>query len=357
MTLGAKAGSAITVPGVSRPLRPGSLAADRPAWADELVAEAAAAGEDVEAGLRLAERYGLRLPQPGNGATALRWQLLADVAAQDLTAARILEAHSDALAILAEAGGFDGSGRWGVFAAEAPGVALRAVETDGTWLVDGTKPWCSLAGVLDHALVTAQVETGRQLFMVDLRLDSVSVEPPSGWVARGLRRVPSGPVHFTSTPARPVGGPGWYLTRPGFAWGGIGVAACWYGGARALADRLGTVAAKRGGDLMHLAVGRVDVSLLAARLALVDAAAAVDAGAARGPAGEVLALRVRSVVAAAAEQTLTLVGHALGPAPLAFDESYARRTADLELYIRQHHAERDLAALGQALVAAETEDR
>jgi alkylation response protein AidB-like acyl-CoA dehydrogenase len=322
-----------------------------------LVAEAATAGEDVEAGLRLAERYGVRLPQPGGGDTALRWQLLADVAAQDLTAARILEAHSDALAILAEAGESDAPGRWGVFAAESPGVALRAVEANGHWTVDGTKPWCSLAGVLDRALVTAQVETGRQLFQVDLRLGSVSAEPPSGWVARGLRRVPSGPVHFASTPARPVGGPGWYLTRPGFAWGGIGVAACWYGGARALADRLNSVAAKRGGDLMHLAVGRVDVALLAARLALADAARTVDAGQAEGSAGEVLALRVRSVVAAAAEQTLALVGRALGPAPLAFDETYARRTADLELYIRQHHAERDLAALGGALVTAGTDDR
>ena len=230
---------------------------------------------------------------------------------------------------------------------------LRAAEKQGSWTVDGTKPWCSLAGVLDHALVTAQVETERQLFLVDLRRDSVVVEPPAGWVARGLRAVSSGPVQFSSTPARPVGKPGWYLTRPGFAWGGIGVAACWYGGARALADGLSTVAAKRGGDLMHLAVGRMDVGLLAARLALADAARTVDAGRAEGTLGEILALRVRSVVAAAAEQALALVGHALGPAPLAFDETYARRTADLELYIRQHHAERDLAALGAALLAPE----
>lgn len=316
------------------------------------MAEAAAAGEDVDAGLHLAERYGHRLPQPGRGSTAVRWQLLADVAGQDLTAARILEAHSDALAILAEAGASDASGRWGVFAAEAPGTVLRARQTGGTWAVDGTKPWCSIAGSLDHALVTAHVEAGRQLFRVDLRGDSVSVEPPAGWVARGLRSVPSGPVHFASTPARPVGGLGWYLSRPGFAWGGIGVAACWYGGSRALADRLEVVAAERGGDLMHLCVGRVDVALHAARLALADAARTVDDGRGAGPAGELLALRVRSTVAAAAERTLALVGRALGPAPLAFDERYARRTADLELYIRQHHGERDVAALGAALVAA-----
>jgi len=38
-------------------------------------------------------------------------------------------------------------------------------------------------------------------------------------------------------------------------------------------------------------------------------------------------------------------------APLAFDEEHARRAADLELYIRQHHAERDLARLGSMLTA------
>jgi hypothetical protein len=55
-------------------------------------------------------------------------------------------------------------------------------------------------------------------------------------------------------------------------------------------------------------------------------------------------------VADAVERTLTQVGHALGPAPLAFDEEHARRVADLQLYVRQHHAERDLAALGRAVL-------
>lgn len=50
--------------------------------------------------------------------------------------------------------------------------------------------------------------------------------------------------------------------------------------------------------------------------------------------------------------TTARVGHALGPAPLAFDEDHARRVADLELYVRQHHAERDLAQLGSAVLSA-----
>ncbi|HUY52367.1 MAG TPA: hypothetical protein VMV92_42790 [Streptosporangiaceae bacterium] len=33
-------------------------------------------------------------------------------------------------------------------------------------------------------------------------------------------------VDFDDIPAEPVG----YLERPGFAHGGVGVAACWYGG-------------------------------------------------------------------------------------------------------------------------------
>jgi hypothetical protein len=63
-----------------------------------------------------------------------------------------------------------------------------------------------------------------------------------------------------------------------------------------------------------------------------------------------LALRVRTVVAQAAETVLAHAAHALGPAPLGFDEEHARRVADLQLYIRQHHAEGDLAALGAHLL-------
>ena len=39
-------------------------------------------------------------------------------------------------------------------------------------------------------------------------------------------------------PAEPVGPPGGYTGRPGFTHGGVGVAACWYGGARAVGDTL-----------------------------------------------------------------------------------------------------------------------
>lgn len=316
---------------------------------EQLVADARAAGTDVAAGLDFALRVGANLPQPGGGHTALRWAMLAAAAEGGLTAARILEAHTDALAILAEAGEPAPHGTWGVFAAEAPGAQL-AVKSDGPDLrLVGTKPWCSLGGVLDHALVTASAGEQRRLFAVDLHHPTVTAEPPEVWVARGLSSVTSGPVHFDGTPARPVGAPGWYLERPGFAWGGMGVAACWYGGALELYETLRRRLRGRT-ELGELHVGTVDVALHAADAVLTTAAEAVDAGMATGAAGEQLALRVRSVVAQAVETTLQQVGHALGPAPLAFDEEHARRVADLELYVRQHHAEHDLAALGRIVL-------
>jgi hypothetical protein len=322
-----------------------------PGWARPLVDASAGAGEDVAAALRLARAYGTMLPQPGCGQTASRWAVLSAVAERNLTVARVLEAHSDALAILAEAGAAPPDGTWGVFAAEAPPRRLEAVGPGSVAALTGVKPWCSLAGQLDAALVTAHAEGGRQLFRVSLRDPSVTADPPGAWVARGLRTVTSVAVRFDGTPAEPVGAPGWYLTRPGFAWGGMGVAACWHGGARGLQATLARRPAGRGGDLAALHVGLVDAALHASGSVLSDAAALVDGGLAQAAAGDVLGLRVRAVVAETVERVLRQVGHALGPAPLAFDEDHARRVADLELYVRQHHAERDLARLGGILLS------
>ncbi len=195
-------------------------------------------GEDVPTAVKLARRVGERLPLPGRGDTARRWAALAELAEGSLTVARVAEPHVDALAILSEADQLVPGVRdlsWGVFAAEAPGHRLVAdVGRDGSAMLSGIKPWCSLAAQLDAALVTAHVGSRRQLFRVDLRAEGVCVQPSAGWVARGLRAVTSVAVSFDDVPAVAVGEPEWYLNRPGFAWGGIGVAACWYGAARAL---------------------------------------------------------------------------------------------------------------------------
>lgn len=318
-----------------------------PTWISQFAARATDTGEDIPAALQLASEYGTRLPLPGSGRTLLRWAVLAEVARANLTVARVFEAHTDALAILAEAGEDASPGStWGVFAAEAPGNRLEATaDSTGRVTLTGTKPWCSLGADVDRALVTAHTGDDRQLFQVDLRQPQVAAHPARGWVARGLRTVVSVPIEFDHAPATAVGDPGWYLRRPGFAWGGLGVAACWYGGAVGVAAAVIRAARARSGDLAVLHAGTVDAALSASRSALRDAAVAIDSDAVDDP--ELLALRTRAVVADTAERVLHQAGHALGPAPLAFDEAYAARVADLELYVRQHHGERDLAALGE----------
>ncbi len=340
---------------------PGNRAAEDSLW--DIAVAGNAVGGDARKALDLAGELGASVPRPGEGRTLRLFETLASLAAADLTAARVAEAHLDALAILAQArldpvtlvGGGLAATTWGVFAAEGAGTRLDATAADdgALWRLDGTKPWCSLAGSLSHALVTAHTSaTARRLFVVDLAEPGITVRT-GAWVGRGLPAVPSGPVDFKDVSARPVGDDGWYLRRPGFAWGGIGVAACWWGGAVGLARRVWESALEREPDQIALAhLGALDLALTAAGGALAAAAAVIDAGDAGGEQGELLAARVRGQVARTVDEVITRTGHALGPAPLALDARHAGRVADLQLYVRQHHAERDDAALGRRLVDA-----
>ncbi|MEV8214699.1 acyl-CoA dehydrogenase family protein [Leifsonia sp. NPDC077715] len=289
------------------------------------------------------------VPLPGGGRTRERFAALARVAASDVTAARVLEPHLDALAILADAGhpAPAAGTTWGVFAAEAPGTSLTAERTADGWTLTGVKPWCSLGGRLSHALVTARDGDDRRMFAVGLRAPGVAAEP-TAWVARGLAEVTSGSLQFDHVPAEPVGDPGWYLERPGFRWGGIGVAACWWGGCvpffRALADR----AAASDDPLRAARTGELYRVLESARLHLARAAEAIDAGVS-GDEAAVLAHTVRGAAADAVALTLAAVLDLLGPAALAFDETHARRAADLELYATQYHRGRDDVSLANRL--------
>jgi alkylation response protein AidB-like acyl-CoA dehydrogenase len=324
-------------------------------WGDALVGDLArdVAG-DVDGSLHLGRRHDDRARRLGSDSWYV-FSALATLGSVDLTTARTIEPHWDAVAILAQAGTPAAEGAtWGVYAAAPPGTVLAATRgADGAWRLTGAKPWCSLADRVSHALVTADVEGQPPgLFAVDLRASGVSVDP-GAWAPRGLRDVTTSTVTFADVPVTAVEQPGWYLERPGFAWGGIGVAAVWFGGAAAVAGALWDAARSRPPDqvaLMHL--GACDVVLRTTLLALRDAATAIDAGRADGAAGRLLAARVRAQAAGCAEQVLTTVGHALGPGPLAMDPVHAARVADLTLYVRQHHAERDLAALGRLVAPA-----
>lgn len=202
------------------------------------------------AALAAARELGEDLPAPGTGRTGQLWLRLAELARLDLSLARVVEPHLDALAILRQAGLDELADRpaaWGVWAAEAAGHELVARYGSGGWELTGTKAWCSLAAHLDRAVVTASTGGGRRrAFAADLAHPGVVPGSTEDWRPAGLQDVPTGDVRCTAVPAVPVGPDGWYLERPGFAWGGIGVAACWYGGAAGVADLLWEDAARTG---------------------------------------------------------------------------------------------------------------
>jgi alkylation response protein AidB-like acyl-CoA dehydrogenase len=221
-----------------------------------------------------------------------------------------------------------------VWAANPPGPNVTAVRRRDGWLLRGTKQYCSGARVCTDALVTAAADDGPRLFAVGV--DQLEPDPAS-WPATGMAGSDTLDVGFPGVPAVAVGAPEGYTERPGFSHGGVGVAACWYGGARAIGRTLLATAAKRDigpHALAHL--GAVDLGLGAARAAL-EAADEIDADPGdRLGEGTLRAVRVR-----------TLTGRALGAGPLGHDEAHSRAVADLTVYLRQHHAERDLARIGE----------
>ena len=246
---------------------------------------------------------------------------------------------------------------WCVWAAESPqGRTLIEPQSDGSVRLHGAKFWCSGADTASHALLTAWYpdKRGPQLVRIALDQPGVTVEA-DGWHAVGMAASTSLTVRFDDAIGKTVGTCGQYLARPGFWQGGAGIAACWLGGARGIALALFSSPQLRGegvrAQLGLSALGKVDMALQAAGATLREAARWIDAHP-RDDASEV-ALRARLVTEDAARRVLEEAGRALGATPFCRDRSFARAAADLPVFIRQSHAERDCIALGERLLSSE----
>lgn len=290
------------------------------------------------------------LPAPGRGHTLERWRALAAIAGRDLCLAKVLEAHYDAQVILSDlhASPLGRQSLAAVWAAEGPQATLLFDPATGT--VSGDKPWCSGAGLVDIALVTAQGPQGSQLLRIHADAPGIRLRPQT-WHATGMSGIPSGSVQFTQVPAEPIGKPGAYLARPGFWHGGAGIAACWYGAAVALAAPLQRSPRVAGDAQTASLLGQVDMQLQSAAALIRELAAWIDAMPSKPHQTDVL--RVRSVMERTCTQVLDAVARALGPAPMCLDGDHARRWSDLTVFIRQSHADRDWAELGRAVQAQE----
>lgn len=288
---------------------------------------------------------------PGGGHTAERHQRLFEVGRENLSLARLAEAHWDAMAILAEAELQPApNALYGVWASEIPGKALRLEKTHGGWCINGLKMFCSGASLVDRALVTAG--TPSQLLDVNLTVQEPTVEFDfSHWKTSAFADTKTATVTFHRTlimDSAIVGRPGWYLERPGFWHGGCGPAACWAGGAAGLFDYALEQSRNDPHTMAHL--GAINAEIWAMRSYLERAGREIDASPLDISAARIRARTTRHLVEQSCTDVLRRLARAYGPLPLAMQADISMRYQELDLYVRQSHAERDLEALGLDIV-------
>jgi hypothetical protein len=96
-------------------------------------------------------------------------------------------------------------------------------------------------------------------------------------------------------------------------------------------------------------LGKVDLSLQTTAALLRHAAQWIDDHPRQN--AQELALRVRLAAECSARAVLDEVGRSLGAGAFCLDARFAQMAADLPVFVRQSHAERDFAALGESILA------
>jgi hypothetical protein len=286
--------------------------------------------------------------------TAARFDELWRWCATSPSFGRLAEAHADAVAILHEAGRrADPDARFGVWAAGGPNPLTLQRSSTG-WRLLGEKRWCSGASLVTHALVSADEprHDGGALVCVPIASligSGVELCAPT-WSSPAFASIDTRTVAFDVDldDEAVIGRDDWYLRRAGFWWGAVGVAACWAGSAAGLIERVRDRWPADAHALAHL--GAIEAALAAMRAVLLGAAHEIDAAEpdedARSGAGRMRALRVRHIVDILVADVTSRLERALGPGPFAHDPGLHAELAEVDLYRRQCHAERDLEQLG-----------
>jgi len=216
--------------------------------------------------------------------------------------------------------------------------------------------FCSGAGLVDHALVTVG-EPAHRLIDIDLNASGSSVLfDDSAWKTTAFQEIRTSTASFSATPVSEedfVGDAGWYLERTGFWHGACGPAACWAGGAAGLVDWALEQKRDDPHTLAHL--GAMRSSTWALEAYLDSAGAEIDKQPEDLCAAKIRALMLRHLVEQECTNILRRLPRACGPYPLAMHEQTVRRYQELDLYLRQSHAERDLEALGRGIRSCQSE--
>jgi hypothetical protein len=301
-------------------------------------------GSTAESIRQMLELGCLDLPPVGTGQTAARHGALIEIARiHPVGVARLVEAHTDAQAILHEAGRTPRVGKiYGVWASTGPNDPLL----DGN-VISGTKCFCTGLGIVDRALMTVSDSTGRPLLVdVDVRRGSSVTTDTDDWATTALADTATGSITLTDHEVDSdslIGPEGWYLSRPGFWHGACGPAACWAGAALGLVDAGVGLTDEDPHRRAHL--GAMVASAWSLQALIRSAGDDIDREYNDVAAGEHRARSLRHIVERTCTEILDRFGRSFGPRPFTTNVDVARRFADTHLYLRQHHGERELGAL------------
>lgn len=296
-------------------------------------------------------------PQDAEGYIALLTTLYA-IGRNDLPLARLVEGHVDAVQIVQRHGSTDQIAQLrrtlaqgatlGVWNAGLPGEPLRL---DGDVLTGG-KSYASGAGVLTHALVTADTTAGLQLLLLDLSRTRPAIDR-DWWRVTGMQRSETHLVRWNHAPIAGddrIGLPDCYAQEPHFSGGALRFVAVHAGGIAGIVDRARD----------HLVqTGRADDPYQAARLAelfeLADAAGAIVRRVATRwfeEDGEAQLARVAAArlgVAAAAERAIAIAREAVGLSGAFLTHPLSAMVSDLTVYLRQPAPDAQRLRVGRAV--------
>jgi hypothetical protein len=293
---------------------------------------------------------------------------------KDLPLGRLLEGHVDAVQIVQRLAtpaqierlhdALAGGAMLGVWNAAMPDAPL-VLHGDR---LSGGKSYASGAGVLTHALVTAQVPEGTQLLLLDLQAVPPAIDR-DWWRTTGMQRSETHRVRWSDAPVATdarIGPVDVYAREPFFSGGALRFVAVHAGGVAALCDHTRD----------HLiATGRADDPFQSVRLAelfwLADAAAtvvrrtAVDWFASEGENGgesesesggqsgdEARLARVsaaRVSVADLAERAMTVAQQAVGLSGQFLAHPLSATLTDLAVYLRQPAPDAQRLRVGRAV--------
>lgn len=270
----------------------------------------------------------------------------------DLGLGRLGEGHIDAARIAAQAGRtLVPDAIYGVWASRSGDSGIHCRRVAGDLVLDGTLKFASGAGVIDRALVPVWPSPDEHS-LVDLDVATLPVDR-TAWQASAMTTSHSHTVELSAVTVPEeavVGGANFYLERPGFFPGGVGVAAVWAGGLGRVTDLVLTRVRNRPSPTADLRLGRLGTMLSLSVAAVRQAARELDTD---QPAAterlRELATRTRAGVGSCVRAGLAEARELAGPAGLAYDADLTHAIDDLGLYVLQQNADGDAGYLGARL--------